>query len=305
MKHFHTSFVSLNVEIIDHPQRWIEICRERSTPELLESLSRLDQKHRWSLAAILAHLAVIDERRGTDELGYSSLFKYCTKALGYSEQEAYLRIRTARLARDYPRILTMIARGKIHLTATAKLAPHLDSENYRRLLDRASRRKGEDLDRMIAEIAPLPEKRPVIRALSVGTNRPPPALANGGPALPFEAETNGHSSAESLAAAAENTQEKRSSVGSEPEGRVLFHFAAGESLRSRYNRARELLWHKYPEGRPEQIFFEALEALLEKRDPDRRIARKEARASRIRRNERTECAEKSRNQGLEPKAANL
>lgn len=250
------------VELMDHPESWIKICGRRTTRQLFESLSRLDQRQSWSLAAILAHLAELDKRRAVEAEGYPSLFVYCTRKLGNSEAEAYLRIRTARAARIYPRILTMIACGRLHLTTAARLAPHLDSGNYRRLLDRASRRTKEEVDRLIAELAPLPEKRPIIRTLSVGNDK---AVLSDELALMKRAEgdVEGERSKSSLPESREG----------QVEGRVLFDFAAGESLRGMFNRARELLRHKYPQGLPEDVFREALEALLDRKDPDRRLAR--------------------------------
>ena len=58
------------------------------------------------------------------------------------------------------------------------------------------------------------------------------------------------------------------------ENRVKFQFTGSEELRKKIDRAREILRHKHPGGRLEDIVDEALEAFLEKRDPERRIARK-------------------------------
>ena len=57
------------------------------------------------------------------------MFAYCTEVLHLSEAEAYLRIAAARASREHPVLLTMLADGRLHLTAIAKLAPHLTPEN--------------------------------------------------------------------------------------------------------------------------------------------------------------------------------
>lgn len=62
--------------------------------------------------------------------------------------------------------------------------------------------------------------------------------------------------------------------------RVEFRFSADEDFLSKFRRAREVLWHKHPRGRLEDILKEAIEALLDKRDPERLIARREKRRKR-------------------------
>ena len=59
------------------------------------------------------------------------MFAYCTQALHLSEAEAYLRIAAARASREHPFLLSMLADGRLHLTAIAKLAPHLTRDSVR------------------------------------------------------------------------------------------------------------------------------------------------------------------------------
>lgn len=58
---------------------------------------------------------------------------------------------------------------------------------------------------------------------------------------------------------------------------VRFVFDGGEALLALLRRAQEVLKHKYPAGDLDGIFQDALEALLDKKDPDRRLLKKEAR----------------------------
>jgi hypothetical protein len=57
--------------------------------------------------------------------------------------------------------------------------------------------------------------------------------------------------------------------------RVKIEFVADESVAPKIERAKQLLRHKYPQGKLEDIFNEALELLLEKKAPERKIARME------------------------------
>lgn len=53
--------------------------------------------------------------------------------------------------------------------------------------------------------------------------------------------------------------------------RVGFSFTSGGELLALLRRAQEVLKAKYPAGNLDCIFYEALEALLDKKDPDRRM----------------------------------
>src|SRR5687768_15350195 len=96
-----------------------------SDAELLEELSRVMGRGRRALAELLAHLCEVEDRRLHLDAGYSSMFTYCTVRLGLSEDEAYRRIDVARLARREPIVFTLIAEGRLTLSAAALLKPHL------------------------------------------------------------------------------------------------------------------------------------------------------------------------------------
>ena len=258
---------------------WLERCAQKTTEQLFEDMRQLHRVESEMLAPILAHLSEIDERDAALAEAFPSLFVYCVRELAYSEAEAFLRIRAARAARRFPRILGMVARREIHVTAVARIAPHLTPENYRSLLGKASRRTQEELQRLIAELAPQPESRPVIRTLSVGISAPADAGTPQEDLFVHRAEPSSDSGGQSAAAgeaaaclSSEENGEKR--PARKAAARVLFHFVGRESLREKFKRAQELLWHKYPSGQPDRVFEDALDALLERKDPERRIARK-------------------------------
>ena len=100
-----------------------------SDDELLRRLSDLLGQSRRDEADLVAHIGEVDRRRLYAREASPSMFGYCTEVLHLSEAEAYLRIAAARAAREHPLLLTMLADGRLHLTAIAKLAPHLTLEN--------------------------------------------------------------------------------------------------------------------------------------------------------------------------------
>ena len=96
--------------------------------ELLERLSTLVDRHRRCEAELVAHIAEVDKRKLYLGKACSSMFSYSTEVLHLSEHEAYLRIACARASRRFPVLLDMLADGRLHLSAIAKLAPHLSED---------------------------------------------------------------------------------------------------------------------------------------------------------------------------------
>ena len=133
--------------------------------DLLRRLADLMGRSRRVEADIVAHIAEVDERRLYAREALPSMFAYCTDVLHLSEAEAYLRIAAARASLKHPILLTMLADGRLHLTAIAMLARHLTCENRDGLLERATHRSKRQIEELIAEIAPRPDVPMVVRKL--------------------------------------------------------------------------------------------------------------------------------------------
>ena len=73
-----------------------------SDDELLRRVESLARSERRTTAALVSHLAVMDERRLHLGQGCSSLFTYCTQVLHFSEHSAYNRIEAAGSAESFP-----------------------------------------------------------------------------------------------------------------------------------------------------------------------------------------------------------
>ena len=136
-----------------------------SDDELLRRLSDLLGQSRRDEADLVAHIGEVDRRRLYAREASPSMFAYCTEVLHLSEAEAYLRIAAARASREHPLLLTMLADGRLHLTAIAKLAPHLTPENREALLKRAAHRSKREIEELVAELAPRPDAPAVMRKL--------------------------------------------------------------------------------------------------------------------------------------------
>src|SRR5256885_5574925 len=94
-----------------------EALRSVADDVLLDSLAAHVADERESVADIVEHLLELDRRGLAIDRGYPSLFVYCRQALGYSEQAAYLRIRAARAAVNFPEILAQLREGQLQLEA--------------------------------------------------------------------------------------------------------------------------------------------------------------------------------------------
>ena len=99
-------------------------CAKRLNDEaLVAKLTCCVREDRELTARLLIQLGEVDARGLFRDLGFSSMFDYAVQALHMSESEAWLRLRAARFAREFPAALGMVARGELHMTALKLLAP--------------------------------------------------------------------------------------------------------------------------------------------------------------------------------------
>src|SRR6266545_3638570 len=107
----------------------------------------------------------VDRRRLYLREACPSMHVYATQRLRMSDAEAYLRITVARVSRRLPVVLALLADGRLHLSAIAKLAPHLGNENGEALLGRAVHKSKRAIEVLIAELAPRPDVPSLMRRL--------------------------------------------------------------------------------------------------------------------------------------------
>ena len=163
--------------------------------ELLRRLAELLRQSRRVEADLVAHIGEVDSRRLYARLASPSMFAYSTEVLHLSEAEAYLRIAVARASREHPILLAMLADGRLHLTAIAKLTPHLTHGNREALLKRAAHKSRRQIEELVAELAPRPDAPAVMRKLPERRAQTSPVAAPevglNGTALALELRTDG------------------------------------------------------------------------------------------------------------------
>jgi hypothetical protein len=154
---------------VDMPIDTLARLTRLSDAELIAQVRALMGRERGATADVIAHLAELDTRDVHLREGYTSLYVYCRDALGLSEWEAYNRIEVARAARRFPVVLEMLGAGAIHLTAVRRLAPHLTAENHLEVLQSAQGRSKNEVDEIVARLAPRPDVPCTVRRVVSGS----------------------------------------------------------------------------------------------------------------------------------------
>jgi hypothetical protein len=233
--------------------------------DLLRRLAELMSRSRRVEADIVAHIAEVDERRLYAREAFPSMFAYCTEVLHLSEAEAYLRISAARASREHPMLLTMLADGRLHLTAIAKLAPHLTRENREALLERATHRSKRQIEEQIAAIAPRPDVPATVRKLPEKGSLPPDRLVapDGGDGPILELRPDG------VAPPAPGVAPPVSAVSPpvvQPlsPGRYKVQFTASAELQQKLERLQALMGSKGRDGDLATVIEEAVTEKLER-----------------------------------------
>ena len=102
-----------------------------SDRELLRETSNLVRHERHLQGAIIDHLAEIEARGLYLERGFSSLFDYAVRELGYSDAAAARRIGVMRLCADQPDAREGLRDGSLTLSAAAELQWAFDRQRRR------------------------------------------------------------------------------------------------------------------------------------------------------------------------------
>ena len=109
-----------------------------SDRELLRETSNLVRHERHLQGAIIDHLAEIEARGLYLERGFSSLFDYAVRELGYSDAAAARRIGAMRLCADQADAREGLRNGSLTLSAAAELQWAFDRQRRRGSISRAA-----------------------------------------------------------------------------------------------------------------------------------------------------------------------
>jgi hypothetical protein len=241
--------------------------------ELLAGLDRLLRDDRALTVQLIVHIGEVDARGLYREQAFASMFEYAVEALHMSESEAYTRIRAARLCREFPVVLGMLARGELHLSAVKLLAPVLTADNCDELLRAARFKSKRQVELALAQRFPKPDVPSLIRKLpakpssAVVPAAVPGALELASVALPensnsisgLEPDVN-YEPAPSLQLAP--TAPEIAPLRAE---RYKVQFTANQRLHDKLAQAQDLLRHQVPDGDLAEVVERALDLLIAER----------------------------------------
>ena len=224
--------------------------------DLLRQLHQLVKQSRGVEAEVVAHVGEVELRRLYAREACSSMLEYCRRVLGLRENEVYLRINVARAVRENPVLLEMLTDGRLHLSGSARLAPHLTRKNSDAVLNRASGMSQREIRELVSELEPRPDVVPSVRKLP---ERPAPVVESplqlGAPRVEPDAVN----------------LEPRVGAPARPPlveplapGRYQVRFTASAELRERLERLQALMRSAVPDGDLARIIDIAITEKLER-----------------------------------------
>ncbi|MDE0151637.1 MAG: HNH endonuclease [Bdellovibrionales bacterium] len=108
-----------------------------SDQTLLFQTRLLAQKERDISIQVIKHLSEIEYRKLHLKRGFSSLFDYTVKELGYSHGSAYRRIKAMRLCREMPETTAKLKTGELNLTTVSQLQTFFEKQSRRVIKDQS------------------------------------------------------------------------------------------------------------------------------------------------------------------------
>lgn len=238
--------------------------KDMSGEDLWHYFKDIIVRERESLADMIEVVGEVDERKLYEDYGWKNLFEYCVFSRRWSESMAYRRIRAARAARRFPVIYDMLEEGRIHLEGVVILHAFMDDADFEALLVRCQDRTVREIEAIVADRRRDPPLRDSIHFVGVKTTPTLPSAA--GTALPLDASPD--QAMPEPAPTLPPVPPVDASVAAPISEKKLVRvsFTADEELYSLLQRARQLMRPKYPDGRLEGVFGDALRLLIEEKD---------------------------------------
>ena len=247
--------------MIEKVKTYFERLERLSTEELDHSVKKLVRAEKRNVALVIAHIAEMSRRKGHLERGYKNLFGYCTQRLHLSEGSVALRIQVANVSRRFPQILVALAENRMSLTVAGLLAPVLTESNVEKLLSDCAGMTKRDAEEYLVALRPKPVFAPSIRKTpsrqQEQTSSPHTALA-----VP-EAKSSG------------SAPQVSPSILEPARPEIYnFRFAADRKFKEKFERLAEVLGVENPLQHMAEIMEQALDVALDKKDLQRKRARR-------------------------------
>jgi len=244
-----------------------------SNRDLLSATRDLARRASAVEADLVLHLGELDARKLYRDHACPSMFSFCLRELGFSEDAAYRRIVVARAARRFPVLIDSLRSGRVHLAGLRLLVPHLTAENVDDLVAQATRKSKRAIEHLLARLFPKPAVPATFRKLPARqSDAAPPtpcvapdALGSSPPAaIPIRPPEPILAPAVSALPPAHHPV-----IAPLSEDTYKVQFTATRTLHDKFRRAQDLLRHRIPDGDPVAVWEKALDALLERVEKER------------------------------------
>jgi hypothetical protein len=248
-----------------------------STEALTDSAEKLVLAEKRNVALLIAHIAEMSRRKAELECGYKSTFDYCVRKLNLSEGSVWLRLQVANVSRRFPQILVALAKNRISLTVAGHLAPHLREDNVDRLLSDCTGMTKRAVEEYLVALRPKPVFNPSIR------KRPSPKQESDKARVEGQPETTQKKEQPKQPGFSPPGEETPSQPPPSASPNVLeparpdtfnFRFSADESFKAKFERLAEVLGVENPLKHMAEIFEQAVDISLEKKDPKKKLERR-------------------------------
>jgi len=248
-----------------------------SSDNLLKKFSVVVSREREVIVDVIIHLSEIAKRKLHAREGFSNIHAYLQKTFLYSGGATYRRMQAVKLSARFPEVLAYLSQGKLNLTSICLIEPHVTFSNGKRIIEQVLGKTKQEIEVFLADTFQVKPKQmqDKMRQLPVIKKRVPVQECHS------ERETRriSNSAAEN---STENSHVEKIDGRTSKENmryqtveirRVKVEFVVDEKVAKKIERAKEVLRHKFPEGKLEDIIDQALEDLLEKRDVVRKVRR--------------------------------
>ncbi len=279
-----------------------ESLRSLSDSQIITGSKVARAQEHSGLLAMIGFIAETDRRQLFLRRGYSSLYDYCVRELGYSESQAMRRITTARCIEKFPDVFEFLKANEINLATISRVSKILTAENCGEVLESIRRKSLREVEAIVAEHEPVAAFPPdrvrtivaKIPASQVGEiylrseGKKHPAFLEspmddtnqGAPASTIEQMTQPDRTdpPRDRSSATEPAEEP---VGSPParfERRARVEFTARQELIEKLERIRALASHRLPaRASMEQVIDFMADYVIHREDPITRHQRRQAR----------------------------
>ena len=225
----------------------------------------------------LGFIVETERRKIYLKVGYSSLFDYCIKVLGYSESQAMRRISAARCIVQFPDVFPLLQTNELNLSTISRVSKILTAENCATVLARIRGKSLREVEAIAAEhdpaaAFPRDRVRTVVARVPVTSQLGQNHLRyDGEKSSSGEQSTSNRHSEESPATVAVQR-------GLQLERRKRVEFTAHDELMAKLDRIRSLASHRLPANATlEQLIDFMADYVLQREAPE---ARQERRATR-------------------------